>query len=45
LWKNELEAIAMPMLGSYESVLCETPPGSVFIDMKEIPDGSAAPAL
>lgn len=30
LWKNELEAIAMPMLESYEVALCETSPGYVF---------------
>ncbi|MCL4394299.1 MAG: NIPSNAP family protein [Chloroflexi bacterium] len=29
LWKGELEAIAMPMLESYETVLCETSPGFV----------------
>jgi len=29
-WKNELEAIAMPMLESYGVVLCETSPGYVF---------------
>lgn len=30
LWKNELEAIAMPMLESYDVILCETSPGGVF---------------
>lgn len=30
LWKNELEAIAMPMLDSYDVILCETSPGCVF---------------
>jgi len=30
LWKNELEAIAMPMLDSYDVILCETSPGYVF---------------
>jgi hypothetical protein len=30
LWKNELEAIAMPMLESYDVMLCETSPGCVF---------------
>ena len=30
LWKNELEAIAMPMLESYDVVLCETRPGCVL---------------
>ena len=29
LWKNELEAIAMPMLESYDVILCETTPGYV----------------
>jgi len=29
-WKNELEAIAMPMLESYTVVLCETSAGYVF---------------
>lgn len=29
-WKNELEAIAMPMLESYDVILCETSPGCVF---------------
>jgi hypothetical protein len=30
MWKNELEAIAMPMLESFDVVLCETSLGSVF---------------
>ncbi len=30
LWKNELEAVAMPMLDSYDVILCETSPGCVF---------------
>ena len=30
LWKNELEAIAMPMIESYDVILCETAPGYVF---------------
>lgn len=30
LWKNELEAIAMPMLDSYDVILCETSAGCVF---------------
>ena len=30
VWKNELEAIAMPMLESYDVILCETSPGCVF---------------
>lgn len=29
LWKNELEAIAMPMIDSYDVILCETSPGCV----------------
>jgi len=30
LWKNELEAIAMPLIDSYDCILCETSPGYVF---------------
>jgi NIPSNAP len=30
LWKNELESIAMPLLDSYDVVLCETSSGCVF---------------
>ena len=30
LWKNELEAIAMPLLDSYDVILCETSSGCVF---------------
>ena len=33
LWKNELEAIAMPMLDSYDVILCEASPGCVFDDI------------
>lgn len=29
-WKSELEATAMPMLESYDVILCETSPGCVF---------------
>ena len=29
LWKNELEQVAMPMLESYDVMLCETSPGYV----------------
>lgn len=29
LWKNELEAIAMPLLESYDVILCETASGYV----------------
>lgn len=35
LWKNELEAIAMPLLDSYDVILCETPPGAFFDDFCE----------
>ena len=35
LWKNELEAIAMPMLESYDVILCETAPGYVFDGPRE----------
>lgn len=34
LWKNELEAIAMPMLESYDVILCETDPGFVFDEIR-----------
>jgi hypothetical protein len=30
LWKNELESIAMPLLESYDVILCETSSGAVF---------------
>ena len=30
LWKNELEALAMPMLDSYDVILCEASAGCVF---------------
>jgi NIPSNAP len=30
LWKNELEAIAMPMLESYDVILCEESAGCVY---------------
>lgn len=30
LWKSELEAVAMPMIDSYDVILCETSPGYVF---------------
>jgi hypothetical protein len=30
LWKNELEQLAMPLLDSYDVILCETSPGCVF---------------
>jgi hypothetical protein len=35
LWKNELERIAMPMLESYDVILCETSPGYVCDGPKE----------
>src|SRR5262245_1995062 len=35
LWKNELEAIAMPMLESYDVILCETSDGYVCDDPLE----------
>ncbi len=30
LWKHELEAIAMPLIESYDVTLTETTPGCVF---------------
>jgi hypothetical protein len=30
IWKDELEALAMPMLDSYDVILCETSSGCVF---------------
>jgi hypothetical protein len=30
IWKNELEGLAMPLLESYDVILCETSPGCVF---------------
>jgi heme-degrading monooxygenase HmoA len=30
LWKNELEAISMPLIESYDVILCETSSGYVF---------------
>lgn len=35
LWKNELESIAMPMIDSYDVILCETSPGCVFDDPRD----------
>lgn len=35
LWKGELESIAMPMLESFDVVLCETSPGYVFDGPRE----------
>jgi hypothetical protein len=37
LWKRELESIAMPMLDSYDVILCETSPGCVFDAAREEP--------
>lgn len=35
LWKNELESIAMPMIDSYDVILCETSDGYVFDGPRE----------
>ncbi|HEV8369297.1 MAG TPA: NIPSNAP family protein [Pyrinomonadaceae bacterium] len=35
LWKNELEGIAMPMIDSYDVILCETSRGYVFDGPRE----------
>jgi hypothetical protein len=35
-WKSELEDIAMPMLESYDVILCETSLGCVFDIAKEV---------
>ena len=35
LWKNELESIAMPMLDSYDVILCETSKGYVVTALKK----------
>jgi len=35
LWKNELEGIAMPMIDSYDVILCETSSGCVFDEPRE----------
>jgi hypothetical protein len=35
LWKDELEAMAMPMLDSYDVILCETSDGFVLDDLSE----------
>jgi hypothetical protein len=37
LWKNELEAIAMPMIDSYDVILCETSSGYVSHRPREEP--------
>ena len=36
LWKEELEQIAMPMLESYDVILCETTRGFVMDDLREV---------
>jgi hypothetical protein len=33
LWKKELEGIAMPMIDSYDVILCETSAGCVYDEM------------
>lgn len=38
LWKNELESIAMPMIDSYDVILCETSSGCVFDDPRDDSD-------
>jgi hypothetical protein len=35
LWKNELEAIAMPLIESYDVILCETSSSCVFDDPRQ----------
>jgi NIPSNAP len=35
LWKKELESIAMPMIDSYDVILCETSGGYVFDGPRE----------
>ncbi len=35
IWKEELERIAMPMLESYDVILCETTAGFVMDDLSE----------
>jgi hypothetical protein len=35
MWKNELEAIAMPMLDSYDVILCETSHGNLLDGPRE----------
>ena len=38
LWKNELEGLAMPLLDSYDVILCETSPGCVFDWDQDLPN-------
>ena len=42
VWKNELEAIAMPLLESYDVTLCETSAGYVFDGPREAAGGDVA---
>lgn len=35
VWKNELESIAMPMLESYDVILCETSLGCVYDELRD----------
>jgi hypothetical protein len=35
LWKNELEGFAMPLIDSYDVILCETSSGYVFDGPRE----------
>ena len=35
LWKEELEEIAMPMIESYDVILCKTTTGFVMDDLRE----------
>ncbi|NOT48562.1 MAG: hypothetical protein HOP17_12525 [Acidobacteria bacterium] len=36
LWKNEMESIAMPMLDSYDVILCETDPNLVNEGLEDV---------
>jgi heme-degrading monooxygenase HmoA len=36
LWKEELESLAMPMIESYDVILCETSAGFVMDDLMEV---------
>ena len=36
LWKEELESIAMPMIESYDVILCETSAGFVMDNFSEV---------
>jgi NIPSNAP len=37
LWKNELESIAMPLIDSYDVILCETSKGFVSDSLRNSP--------